>query len=544
MKFYKPTVNFILKKIKRTMWLVPFAILSQLCLVFYAFVSFPTETNSTWVLSDPYIWKITLFSLKQACLSAFIALLLAIPTALSLAFTQGKRRRFILSLMSLCFLISPLIVVIMLVSVWGNAGWIGGFAREYFIDWNFYGLSGILMAHVFLNWPYLARLLLQAIESTPGNYWKQSLSMGLTKTQLLRYLVWPRLKVVALYGFGLVFIYCFNSFAIVLALGGGPASTTLEVAIFQAIKYEFDFDAAVQLAMVQLAFSVLVLVATQFPKRVKLSAGMSTFADLIRWRFTLGLWASPFWYRLLLFFILLPFFSLMILPIIRDANVAILWHASTLNAVLYTLYIYLLVSALVLGLCAVLLPLRWSVLQQIEKNKSGSASAKITNKLKNAVIIAAIHQPLLLPALLSGVGLWLLLHTHINVFDWSLYLIAGISALVCLPLIMQVVWPVYSDHRSRYDKITASLALSGWQQWQYILWPSMRRSILRSLVMLFMLVSGEVGLIALFGNQDVTTIAWYMYSLMGQYRMADAALLALVQLFILVWLFWRIEKQS
>ena len=39
-----------------------------------------------------------------------------------------------------------------------------------------------------------------------------------------------------------------------MALGGGPAATTLEVAIYQALRFDFDLDRAVALALLQVLF--------------------------------------------------------------------------------------------------------------------------------------------------------------------------------------------------------------------------------------------------------------------------------------------------
>ena len=48
---------------------------------------------------------------------------------------------------------------------------------------------------------------------------------------------------------GLVFMLCVTSFTIVLTLGGGPAATTLEVAIYQALRFDFDPARAVALTV-------------------------------------------------------------------------------------------------------------------------------------------------------------------------------------------------------------------------------------------------------------------------------------------------------
>ncbi len=50
-----------------------------------------------------------------------------------------------------------------------------------------------------------------------------------------------------------VFLICLTSFAVALTLGGGPRATTVELAIFQAIRFEFDLGRAALLAALQFA---------------------------------------------------------------------------------------------------------------------------------------------------------------------------------------------------------------------------------------------------------------------------------------------------
>src|SRR5690606_6290863 len=60
-----------------------------------------------------------------------------------------------------------------------------------------------------------------------------------------------------------IFLLCFTSFPIVLILGGGPANQTFEVAIFSAVRLDFDLSGAVRLALIQLAVcTVLIIPAT------------------------------------------------------------------------------------------------------------------------------------------------------------------------------------------------------------------------------------------------------------------------------------------
>ena len=54
-------------------------------------------------------------------------------------------------------------------------------------------------------------------------------------------------------------MYCFMSFAIPLALGGGPACATLEVSIYAAVSGQQDFARAGSIAMIEGVCAVGVL---------------------------------------------------------------------------------------------------------------------------------------------------------------------------------------------------------------------------------------------------------------------------------------------
>ena len=73
-----------------------------------------------------------------------------------------------------------------------------------------------------------------------------------------RLIEWPAMRAALPGVAGLVFMLCITSFTIVLTLGGGPAATTLEVAIYQALRFDFDPARAVALTLLQIALTVAV----------------------------------------------------------------------------------------------------------------------------------------------------------------------------------------------------------------------------------------------------------------------------------------------
>jgi thiamine transport system permease protein len=99
----------------------------------------------------------------------------------------------------------------------------------------------------------VARIALDGLNQVPAEHWRLATAFGFTPTQVFRHLDWPVLRAELPGIAGLIFLMCFKSFAIVLALGGGPSRSTLEVAIYEALKIDLDFGRVAWLALIQLA---------------------------------------------------------------------------------------------------------------------------------------------------------------------------------------------------------------------------------------------------------------------------------------------------
>ena len=113
-------------------------------------------------------------------------------------------------------------------------------------------MAGILLAHVFLNAPFVTRVYLDALAAVPAEHWRLAETLDFSPIQIFRHIDWPVLKSGLAGIAGLVFLLCFTSFAIVLTLGGGSGRATIEVAIFQALHADFDFGRAAWLGLVQI----------------------------------------------------------------------------------------------------------------------------------------------------------------------------------------------------------------------------------------------------------------------------------------------------
>ncbi len=224
---------------------------------------------------DDYLPRVVVFTLKQAFLSTLLSVAIALPVALALARRQFFGREALLRIFSVPLALPAIVAILGIVGVYGNSGPFGGL-------FSIYGLKGILLAHVFFNMPLAVRLMLTRLESIPAENFRLAAQLNFSAGQVFRFIEWPQLASALMGIASLIFLLCTASFAVVLILGGGPQATTLEVAIYQSLRLDFDPARASILALAQLVTcGLLVLVAGQFAREIQVVP--PTLARTRRW---------------------------------------------------------------------------------------------------------------------------------------------------------------------------------------------------------------------------------------------------------------------
>ena len=199
------------------------------------------------------------YSLLQAVLSASISTILGILLAKAFFYLEFKGKTWLYKSILFVWSLPSLVIIFAVIGIWGNSGWIAQVMKWIGIDWhsNIYGLQGILIAHGLLNIPLVTKYCVEALALIPSSQYQLSAQLNLSGWNYFRIVEFPMFKRILPYVFLTIFMICFTSFPIVLMLGGGPKYSTLEVAIYQAVSFEFDFAKAVMLIMVQLAFGIV-----------------------------------------------------------------------------------------------------------------------------------------------------------------------------------------------------------------------------------------------------------------------------------------------
>ena len=479
------------------------------------------------------------FTLFQAILSTLLSLLLGLLLAWSLAHQpRFCCRGMVVALFGSSLVLPSLIVAFGIITVLGNHGWLNQLAdllTGHTFGSYVYGLSGILIAHVYLNASFASLGLLRAFESIPIEKYRLSTSLGLSSWQRFRTLEWvairstlPRIGIT-------IFLLCFSSFAIVLLLGGSPVYNTLEVALYEAVRIDFDLPAALQIATIQLMISIaLLLIASGMPQGLNNLKQPSRFIP----------WPEKRQVALFQRSVILLLSAIYLLPLIAVVLDGL--HADIPHLFSRPLFLRSLGMSLGIASVSTVLTVILALMLADARRHFGLplriAERGTIGRLFGLLIAFSGNLYLAIPSLILGLGFFLIARDMGgSMTSWGITAILTANLLMSLPFALAIMIHAMAKTARRYDKLVFSLGLSPLQRWRYADWPYLRRSISYIAALSFSLSLGDLGVIALFGNQEITTLPWYLYQLMGSYRTTDAAGVALVLLVLVFGVFFAVQ---
>jgi thiamine transport system permease protein len=471
---------------------------------------------------DSYFVRAALFTLWQAALST----LLSVGPALLVARALSRHPAFpgrgpILRLFALPLALPALVAALGVLALYGRAGYFAGFLSRLTGDgWpGIYGLSGILVAHVFFNLPLATRFLLAALDTVPADQWRLASQLGMGAGPSFRLVEWPALRTALPGVAGLVFMLCVTSFTVVLMLGGGPAATTLEVAIYQALRFDFDPARAVVLSAAQIGLTVA---AIWLLSRVGGDpAREANPAVSSRRHLAVGpaeALANAALIAVATAFVAGPVAAIVAAGLAADlARLA--GEAAVERAALTSLVLAALSGAIAVALSLALVGMR----RALEGGRRGGPRS-----LLEAAADTGAGFVLVVPPTVIGAG-WFLLARHLgDPFTLAPVMVAAVNAVMAMPFVVRAVRPAHDAAAERHDRLAASLGIAGWNRLRLVDWPSIRRPLLTGFAFAMALSLGDLGVIALFGSDAVKTLPYLLYERMGSYRTADAAGLALI----------------
>ena len=467
----------------------------------------------------PWDWRAVWFTIWQAVVSATLSAVLAIPVAKALARRNFPGRAVLVTLLGAPFILPVIVAIMGLISVFGRNGLLNeGLRATGLPEISIYGWQGVILAHVFFNLPLSVRLILQGWQAIPAERFRLAASLGFQPGDIARHLERPMLRSVLPGVWLAVFLVCLTSFTVALALGGGPKATTVELAIYQAFRFDFDMGRAATLGLVQVA---LCLAAMALASRVTIpsafGAGMDGSASLRGpggWR----RYADVLAIAMAAGFLLWPMASVTVegLPRIIALDGPV-WAAAGRSVIMALISAGL---ALALGLTLALTIAR-----------GGGRWIELAGML-----------PIIASPLVLGTGLYLILRPYVTPQQIALPITVAINAIMALPFALRALIPAARSLQADYGRLAESLDLRGWARLRYLTLPRLARPLGFAGGLAAALAMGDLGVITLFANADQATLPLKLYQLMNSYRIADASACAVLLMAISFALFWIFDK--
>ncbi|MEN3261117.1 thiamine/thiamine pyrophosphate ABC transporter permease ThiP [Sodalis endosymbiont of Spalangia cameroni] len=453
------------------------------------------------LLADSYLWHVVSFTFIQALLSALCATLPAVALARALYRRRFPGRALLLRFCGMTLVLPVLVGVFGIMSVFGQQGWLAQLCRLLHVEYGFspYGLSGILLAHVFFNLPLATRLLLQALESIPVEQRQLAAQLGMSAGPFFRLVEWPYLRRQLLPAAALIFMLCFASFATVLAL-------------------------------IQMVCCLGLVMLSQRLAGA-LPVGHSQHA---RWRERQtapgGILCDGLIILAALLFLVPPLLAVVIGGL-SGSLLTVLTQTALWRAVFTSLSIALCAGLLCLLLTAMLL---WSSRElRLRQRRLG---AQLLD-LSGMVILA-------MPGIVLATVFFLLAMDSGGLPASPAPVVILANALMAIPYALKVLESPMQDVADRYRQLCLALDLRGLNRLRLVEWRALRQPAGRALAFASILSLGDFGVIALFGSEDFRTLPLYLYQQIGAYRSQDGAVTALLLLLLCLLLFSLFETLS
>jgi len=458
------------------------------------------------------------FTLVQATLSAALSVGLAVPLARALARRRFPGRGFLVTLLGAPFLLPVIVAVMGLLAVFGRSGALNqGLAAAGLPGLSIYGLHGVVLAHVFLNLPLAARMVLQGWQAIPAERFRLSEALSFTPADTFRHVERPMLREILPGAAATVFAICLTSFAVALVLGGGPRATTLELAIYQAVRFDADLGHAAGLALVQAGLGgAAALAAWRLAPPAMFGAGLDRPVPVA----AAGGWrriADGLAIGVAALFLLVPLGAVVLagLPGLT-ALPASVW-AAALRSILVALTSTALVSVLTLVL-----------VQRVARAGDGWLNLAAT-------------LPLATSGLVLGTGLFILLRPLAPPSMLALPVTIGVNALLTLPFAFRLLLPQARALEADHGRLADSLGMAGVSRLRLLTLPRLARPIGFAAGLTAALSMGDLGVIALFAGEAGATLPLVVQRLMAAYRTEAAAGAALLLVMLSLGLFWAFD---
>ena len=211
-------------------------------------------------LADPDALAAIRLTLLVAAIAVPFNAVVGVAAAWSIAKFNFRGKNLLLTLIDLPFSVSPVISGLVYVLLFGAQSWLGPWLKANDIEVIF-AVPGIVLATVFVTFPFVARELIPLMQSQGTSEEEASLTLGASGWYTFFNVTLPNIKWALLYGVLLCNARAMGEFGAVSVVSGHIRGLTNTMPLHIEILYnEFNFAAAFAVATLLAGLALLTLV--------------------------------------------------------------------------------------------------------------------------------------------------------------------------------------------------------------------------------------------------------------------------------------------
>ncbi|MEY2472882.1 MAG: sulfate/thiosulfate transport system permease protein [Actinomycetota bacterium] len=236
-----------------------FLLILPVGLVFWR--TFEHGVGPVWTaLKAPAATHALRLTIEVAVLAVIANTLFGVGASLLLVRGRFPGRRLLNALVDLPIAVSPVVVGLSLILVYGRNTSVGHFFGNHGVDIIF-AVPGMVLATVFVSLPLVVREVAPVLEEIGNEQEQAAWTLGARGSQTFFRVTLPSIKWAVLYGVVLTLARCLGEFGAVAVVSGRLVGKTQTATLFVEERFQnFDQPAAYAMAFVLAAVAIVTLI--------------------------------------------------------------------------------------------------------------------------------------------------------------------------------------------------------------------------------------------------------------------------------------------
>ena len=224
------------------------------------FKTFTLSWDQFWAaVSSPRVLASYRLTFGASLIAALVNVVFGLLVAWVLVRYKFPGKKIVDALVDLPFALPTAVAGISLTALLAGNGWVGQFFEPYGIQLAF-NPNGVVLALIFIGLPFVVRTVQPVLEDAEKELEEAATSLGATRWQIFRHVIFPSIAPALLTGFAMAFARAIGEYGSVIFIAGNmPMISEITPLIIIGKLEQYDYAGATAVATVLLLFSFILL---------------------------------------------------------------------------------------------------------------------------------------------------------------------------------------------------------------------------------------------------------------------------------------------